>query len=623
MLPPEKSNDPQQGLLGQNQQSADLPAPIVPAILKDEDGNESPEGLLPRNVLNSPLQLTVPAWEFSTEPDLIRNIVIVGWRPATEPFKEVARFLYEIPIDPGDKIVTVPRDKLDQGIYDLSYKLWIGGNDRESLITRITIDRLPPDDGQEPVELEMLDVVGSITDDYLSTHGEVRFKVRAYLDMRARDRAIYYWTDNPHPTGSETEIREQAFSQLDIDIDQLIITMYESEIRDRGPGQRYIYYRLRDWAGNRGPRSTLLPVFVDLLPAPGKLKPPRVPLSNRGLVDRLHAREGSVDQGAVTVEVDAYDNPDVTHKVLIDWNGIALAELDVDPAKFPLEAKVPWSTLSAFGLGPLNARVVYRVRRGGVTTPPSLETSVPVDLTIAGQDHAFAPELLNTTLVRLEVYGAKSKILNTLTTEDFGEPADAFLSLYDTPLPGQLIDVYWGSISSPATSYSVQPGDVAGKRVHLSIPWNVIDQDRENPALPVYYTTSNGINLQQALITPVKVSIVVIENLKEPSFPHASKNGVLDCCACPRLWKGVWVYIEGNAEFDEDDEVILHWQGCEGENGTSPIIDAYDKFTVILTLDQARNGFEVHVDDYERLIAPMANNGSALCHYDLKKSGGV
>jgi hypothetical protein len=367
-----------------------------------------------------------------------------------------------------------------------------------------------------------------------------------------------------------------------------------------------------------------LELFVDLLPAPGNLKPPRVPLSDRGLIDRQHAREGAVAQGAVTVEIDRYDNPGSDNEILLDWNGTPLAPVPVDPSRFPVVVRVLWSALTAKGLGPLTASVTYKVRRPSGTTQPSLGTRVPVDLTLAGQDHANAPALLNPDLAKVEIYGVNSKRLNTLTSDDFGEPAEGILELFDGPLAGQTISLLWGANATPAAQYIVQPGDVAGKRVPFTIPWSIIDQDRENPALPVYYTTSNNVNLQQALTTSVNVSIVVIENLKEPSFPHANKNGVLDCCACPRLWKGVWVKIEGNAAFDKDDEVTLNWQGCKGLNGSEPIPGVTDKFPTILSDAQARDGFEVHVADFERLIAPMVDNGSALCHYTLKKAkGGV
>lgn len=623
MVPPEEPSVDQQHKCDEREATfAALAPPVVPAILKDEDGNESPDGLLPRDVLARDLLVTIPAWNFSTEPLFKADVVLVGWRPMGQPFVQVSQVRFTIPIEPGDKIVSVPRQWLLHGIYDLSYKLVIGGNEAESPRKPVTVDRVPPDDGLQPAMLELLDLVGNITDDYLSEHGQVRFKVRLYLDAKARDRAIYYWTDSITPPDFETEIREQAFSQFDIDTDQLIITVYEDDIRLRGHGQRYIYYRLRDWAGNRGPRSPLLPVFVDLTPGPSELKPPVVPLSDRGLIDRQHARDGAVNQGAVTVEIEAYDNAFDGDRILVDWDGTVLPPQEVDTTKFPCVIPVPWAALIAKGLGPSNASVTYRVRRGGVDTKPSLETRVPVNLTVAGQDHANAPALFNPTLASIEIYGANSKVLNTLRTEDFGEDADGFLTLFDSPDPGQTIELYWGAISAPVAQYIVQAGDVAGKKVAFKIPWSIIDQDRQNPALPVYYTTSNGINQQQAPVTPVSVSIIIIENLKEPSFPDAGKFGVLDCCAKPRLWDRVRVKIEGNPAFAEKDIVILYWQGCEGPNGTRPITGAAEQFLTILNQDQARDGFEVHVTDFERLIAPMVDRGSALCHYSLKKFAG-
>ncbi|MBC3270433.1 hypothetical protein HU765_10895 [Pseudomonas sp. SWRI81] len=597
-----------------------LEVPQVPAILKDEEGKESPDGLLPRSVLAEDLTVVIPDWSAPFE-DPIPFIVIISWVAQGGPFTEVYREPFD---DPGEKTLVVPRDKLnfDHGTYSLSYRVSYGGNPLDSEIKRVTVDRSPPNDNQEPDPLILLDVAGDITDDYLSQHGEVRFQVPFYVDARGKDRAIYYWTEDPDPPDSEIEIAEQEFSQEDIDQKRLIITMTEADIRDSGPGQRFIYYRLRDWSGNRGPRSTLLPAFVNLNPAPGKLKPPKVPLSVRGFIDREHAREGAVNQRAVTVEIDEYENPDPSDKVLIDWNGHALTPLDVDPGKFPQVAIVPWMTLTADGLGPLNVRVSYRIQRGGTPTLPSADTRVMVNLTIAGQDHANAPALLNTTLAKVEVYGARSRQLNKLLTIDFGEPAEAHLRLYDAPLLGEKLFLYWGAISTPIAEYEVQAGDVAGKLLIFIVPWEAIEQDKVNPSLPTWYTTSNGVNLQQADATTVDIAIIVIENLPEPTFPHANMHGQLHCCSKPRLWEGVFVHISGNAAFDEDDIVELSWQGCSGLNGTDPIDGTDETFKTTLTAEQAREGFDVHVSDYERLIAPMVNDGSALCSYHLKKANG-
>lgn len=598
-----------------------LEAPKVPVILKDENGQESPEGLLPRDALSVDLAVDVPNWSAAFTAEEPLYIIDISWTLEGGPFTSVFRDEYE---EPGDKTLKVPRDKMDQGTYSLSYRVNYGGNHLYSALKRVTVDRSPPNDNQEPVRLDMLDVPGVITDDYLTQHGKVEFQVPLYVDAKVRDRAIFYWSDDPTPPDSEIEIGEKTFNQQDIDDKRLIITVPESVIRQRGTGQRYVFYRLRDWAGNRGPRSTLLAVSVDLNAAPGDLKPPRVPLSVRGLLDRRHAREGAVDEGAVTVEIDEYDDVAVGDQILIKWNSHDLGSVDADPDGFPLKTTVPWATLIDDGLGPAQATVLYRVRRGGTLTLPSPEIKVPYNFTVAGQDHDSAPALLNPTLAKLQVYGAVSNQLNTLLPGDFGKPAEARLTLYDNPLPGQKVFLYWGTIPSPVAEYEVKSGDVAGKIIPLSIAWEFIEKDKVNPALPTWYTTSNGVNEQLAQVTPLNLAIVIIDNLPEPVFTHADRDGVLHCCARPRLWEGVWVHIKGNAAFAENDVVELTWQGCANQNGSSPIAGTDDSFEVTLTDDQARDGFDVHVSDYPRLIAPMVDNGSALCRYYLRKhSGGL
>jgi hypothetical protein len=596
-----------------------LKKPRVPIILKDEDGNESPDGLLPRSALSDDLEVIVPDWIPTPFDDPVPYIVTISWVFEGGPFTPVYSETFD---DPGEKVLKVPRDKLAQGIYALSYQLNYGGNKQYSFHTRVTVDRTPPNDNQSPEALIMLDVPGDITDDYLIRFGEVRFRVPFYVDAKARDRAIYFLTDNDNPPDSEQEIREQEFSQQDVDQRQLIITIYDADIRAKGHGPRYFYYKLRDWARNIGPRSTLLPVFVDLKPGPGKLKPPRVPLSARGLIDREHAREGATNQQAVTVEIDNYDNPDASDKLLIRWSGHDLLPLDVDPSTPVQTATVPWAILTADGLGPMDARIDYRVSRGGTPTPPSPETTVPFNFEVAGQENPDAPALLNTRLAKVEIYGAVSKQLNKLLPEDYELPAEGCLALHDNPVPGEKVFLYWGAISAPVAEYEVQPGDTAGKKIPFSIRWEFIDQDKENPELQVRYFTDNGVNQQLAPTTLVNVAIIIIWNLPEPTFPDGGRKGVLDCCANPRLWVHVKVHIDGNDAFDKDDIVELRWQGCWNSNGSSPIPGVADSFETKLTLDQARNGFDVLVTDYQQLIAPMVNMGSALCQYFLRKSNG-
>ncbi|WP_178124205.1 hypothetical protein [Pseudomonas sp. 18058] len=128
-----------------------LEAPKVPVILKDENGQESPEGLLPRDALSGDLVVVVPNWSAAfTAPEPL-YIIDISWTLEGGPFTSVFRDEYE---EPGDKTLKVPRDKLDQGTYSLSYRVSYGGNPLYSALKRVTVDRSPPNDNQETVPTE-------------------------------------------------------------------------------------------------------------------------------------------------------------------------------------------------------------------------------------------------------------------------------------------------------------------------------------------------------------------------------------------------------------------------------------------------------------------------------------
>lgn len=594
--------------------SAELEAPKVPLVLDPED----PTGLLPLRALGRELAVTYMGWDFSIIPGRI-DTVHLGFTQFGETFKKVDEKSYPAgdPID-FPQTMYVPQDLLSQGAYSVSIKVFRAGfNGVESPKKRITIDTTQPNFGNTPDPVIFpVELNGTLTEAYLVKHGQVIVDVPFYDDVKPGDRAVYFWTDKAIPPDSETEIREQEFSEQDIIDQHLLITVYADQIRPWGPGKRFMYYRLRDRAGNTGPNARLAEIYVDLTPLPGELPPPRVPLP-RDLIDREQAREG------VQVEIDKYEFPDAAHRVAIDWGGTELLEIPVDPTGFPLKATVPWSVLQAQGNGPLRPLVSYRIRHVDDSyTPPSPSISVAVNLTIAGQDHTNAPALLNETLAKLEIRGQKSDLPNKLLGIDFGLPAKALLGLYDDPQPFEEIDLYWGQIATPVASYVVQAGDVAGKPVEFEILWKYIEPELQNPNLPVYYITRNGVNDQHARKTEVEVSIVVIKDLKEPTFPHAGKYVVLHCCSTPRLWEGVTVHIPAHPDFAPMDEVVVYWQGCKGQNGTDPIEGVYAELPKTLDPADVIDGFDLVVKDYETLIAPMVNNGSALVYYVLNKQDG-
>ncbi|MGH8417203.1 MAG: hypothetical protein ACRER8_07945 [Pseudomonas sp.] len=597
-------------------------APVVPDILKDDEGNEEPGGLLPRTALNADLEVLIPQWEFDQHR---LNIVILSWRRAGAPFIQVSRFTFEPPIAPGDKQVAVLESMLEEGVYELSYKISLSGNDgRESLKKTVTVDLTPPDSGQQPRAVVFPpELAGVISEEYLAREGKVECAVQPYFELRAKDVAIWYWSNSNPPPDLEKVQGEVLFTQDDIDNDRLIIPVNAQVVRQAGQGIRYLYYRLRDLAGNLGPRSVLSSITVDLTPPPENLKPARVPLSIRDLIDRQHAREGATSEGGVTVEIDRYDNAEPGHFIIIDWDGTELAEVPVVPSGFPLRTYVPWGTLTARGLGPMTAEVDYQVRRGTLLTPALLPVSVPVDLTIAGQDHTNAPALLNVTLDKIEVRGQYSDIPNTLTGADFGLDATATVALFQDPHPGERLEVFWGRSVAAIAEYTVKASDVAGQPISFTIPWSAIEPELINPALPVYYLTDNGVNQQLSLETNVNVNIEVIEDLTEPSFPHADLYGYLNCGSEPKLWEGVTVRVPGDPRFTAGDRIELAWQGCKNLNGTAPIPGAFATFSRTLDAAEASNGFDHVVLPFDTLIAPMEDNGSATARYTLYKTSGT
>ncbi|NWC00494.1 hypothetical protein HX882_31930 [Pseudomonas gingeri] len=594
-----------------------LDAPTVPAVLDPND----PEGLLPSRALGAPLAVEFMGWDFSIPGRTDR--VELGFRLSGTAFLKVDEQNYPInnPIDIDfPQTLYVPVNKLTpDGLYDVSIMVYRAGfNGVESPKRQVTIDTREPNYGQIPNAIIFpVDANGVITEDYLNSHAqEVNCLVPYYPDAKEKDRAIYYWTDTSLPSDLEVEVGEQEFSALDVSSGVLRVTFTGDQIRPWGSGVRYAYYRLRDRAGNTGPRSRLSPIDVNLTPIPGTLPPPRVELT-RGLLDRQQARD------SVWVEIDQYAGADDTNWIAVVWDGTPLPEFPVDITRFPLKAPVDWAVLKAQGMGPLRAKVDYRVRTApGVYTPASTDISVPVNLTIAGQDHAAAPGLINVDLELLEVWG-QSPLLNVLTALDDGLDATARVTLFDDPHPFEEILLYWGRISQPVGSYTVQPGDIAGKIVSIPVPWSAIEQDKNNPTLPVYYVTSNGVNEQQSLVTEVNVLIETIQGLPAPTFPSTNPvEGYLHCCSVPRLWDGVRVAIAGNANFSAGDTVLLIWQGSKGLNGSQPIKGARGTFTKVLNDADARGGFEVLVEPYDPLIEPMIDNDSATVFYRLIKANG-
>ncbi|QXI39732.1 hypothetical protein [Pseudomonas xantholysinigenes] len=598
---------------------ADLKAPEVDAIIKDENQQPRADGLLPIKALEAPVRVVLPGGY--ADPRLPSVILDLGWQFQGAPFNSVYQDTLTPPYEDEFELF-IPTALLNHGVYDLQYKITQLGVPSFSLKRTITVDTQAPNYGMPGYALQVQDVPGGeITEEYLAQHGEVRFKVPMYSVARPEDTVELFWSDQNPPPSDENAVHTKRVTQAEIDSDTILVAYDAAVIRASGSGLRYPWYRLKDLAGNIGPAAPVVQTPVDLTPGPSDLLAPRVMLSVRGLIDREHAREGANGEGGLVVEIDHYDNASDQDHAIISWQGFKLSERPVDPTGFPLRAFVPWPAQVVGGLGPDDALVQYEIRRNLQLTPSPV-TSVPFDLRVAGQDHTAAPALLNRLLTLLEVRGRKSDQANKLEPIDHGLDARVLMQLFDNPQPDERVLVYWGNPHQHVAQYIVKAGDQPAKPIEISVPWAIIEQQPNDRALPVWYRTDNGVNQQLANSTLVDVAVELIRDLPPPTFPHADKWGYLNCCSIPRLWEGVSVRVEPHALIQAGDTLELNWQGHDSLNGSSPIPGVAATFRREVSTAEATQGCVFVVLPYDTLIEPMVSNASATADYRLLKQDG-
>ncbi|WP_122663889.1 hypothetical protein [Pseudomonas viridiflava] len=598
-----------------------LPLPLVPAVIDIND----PEGLLPTGTQNEDLEAFVEErWKvYAPDPSISdrlewfwalsinrQNPTLVGSVELIGPVED-SIFPYPIP---------VPKNLLQS---DGKHELWYVVT--SSLISFptpsnhkfVTIDTTAPSyDKQLESLLYPADLTGTvITADYLATHSdtvELSLPLPLYTGVSEGDSIFLYWSDvNPPlglPVSTKTVLGPEIIAQdIRLDLKGDIIRSFNKN------GIFHAFYKVRDRAGNETLTFSLpATATVSLDPLPVVLPAPTIPLhDNDGLLHRADARS------AIKIEITYFDNALPTDEVVFNWDGITLTPRF---AVFPVSVDVPWAVLTANGMGPRSFTVNYEVFRGGWSLPSNQKT-INVDFSIAGQDHPAAPALLNTLLSLCEIRG-QSNLPNELIPTDRNAPVIPSVELFQNPVAGQRLELYWGAWPTAAAFYTVQPGDVAGQPIQFSeVPWNIIDSEPNNAALPVYYTTSNAVNLQQSSTTYVKVRVVTIDDLLEPDFPDADLWGYINCGGAP--WDGIKHKITFiNNRFEARDVITLFWEGYRNFNATDPISGTYGEFEYELNTTDITNGFTlITVLPYSPYIEPITE-GSGGAFYTLAKRDG-
>ena len=178
---------------------------------------------------------------------------------------------WEAAIPEDELFVEAPVSVLQHGAVAVTYEVQsYNGVVTPSLSLTLTIDKVPPvlggDEGlllfDEEVRRE------GVTARYLEQHENLLLaELPPYDRPRVGDVISYYWDDQPFANdfmGERTVTREE--------LDQTIYLPIDGDaIRDRGVGQRYVHYQIRDRAGNVSARSRPAVLEVDAEPIPRNL----------------------------------------------------------------------------------------------------------------------------------------------------------------------------------------------------------------------------------------------------------------------------------------------------------------------------------------------------------------
>ncbi|NWD27081.1 hypothetical protein HX864_27675 [Pseudomonas yamanorum] len=574
---------------------------------------------IPLSIQDQPLQVAIErVWPVNFANLAMTTRVEYFWDGNSEHVYDLVG-----PYDP-DIVFPLIQDLPDSvlstgGIHRLTYRVsapLIGADD--SFPTLVNVDKTAPNFNNPGFEL-VFDAevqLNGVTEAYLDLHGGVTAEVPRWAEMRTEDVVTFYWG----PVPDVFRVDRVDITRAQVEGAPIFVTFPEAFVRASGPGPMYASYSLADRAGNVGPFSAAVPINVSLVSLPD-LPRPQVPLAEiDGLIDLEDARQ------TVRVSIPQIVGADPGDRIVVFWNGQALSPAITIGAvqNWPIPVEVPWPVLASDGFDIRYPVRVYYLYERGTATKNSPNSFYEVDLTVAGPD-PIGPDPINPGLARVTVNGATGD--DVITNVDFPGPVPAQVPLYDNPVAGQTLSLYWGSDTVFVDDYVVQPADVAGQTVTFEIPWSVISVGA-NPALPVYYWTNNGVNRQRSPFTPVRVEFDTLTGLQQPRLLNDSPRNFIACETSPEPWTGVFMGIDWNTtHFQVGDTVRLYWASYPSQNGGGlPFDDTQVWFDQTLTEEHRDSGVvPIGILPFNPLITRpglVTNYGSARVSYRLYKVAG-
>ncbi|WP_157383902.1 hypothetical protein [Pseudomonas asplenii] len=442
-----------------------------------------------------------------------------------------------------------------QGTPVISYQVANGdGNRAYSFPLTVTIDTTTPNGTQVPRAIGLPTNLPqkTVTLAYLQEHGNrLQLTIPPYTGYRVGDRWQLFvrdgdtpYMDGPVPSAAafEIELTTEQFFQL-------------------GEEPLDLTYRIVNRAGNPSQESIRERLTVMLYPRVEELATPEL---NHTFINRQAIRDG------VVASIEFIKGTRRGDRVVPFLSGLELPVITLtDVQAFPLRFDIGWSAFSFHGTHePYTANLLYFVQRGSFTSPPSRTLSVPVDLSLPGDDN---PELnpINPQLPIPEMRGATSNHANHLNAQDKDKPVKVTFNLPEGQLlTGDRFRVFYAEGTQPVAEHPIDGFE--GGKLSLDVPWAIIagvGNGRHN----LFYEVVGSHNAQQSPRVQVVVDIFDdVGALRPLELPvrDADKN-MINCYHRP--WEGIPVRLHDPDSLREGDVVSLHWVINNDRGGGTPV----------------------------------------------------
>ncbi|QHG63929.2 hypothetical protein [Pseudomonas putida] len=496
---------------------------VSDAMLADKSS-----GLVYSKYLKDPtldLTVSVPAWFFSDKDTLriehTRDKLVVTTihdelieyyvRPIPDP--------YPIALNKHEDVLGVEgthyfRSWIKADNDDISWSPWLP----------LIFDRVPPYNHAPPAKFPG---IPAVTDASLAAGGgKVVLELPAYSDWADGDTAHIFWMNR----------LPEDFGDVDPPVVSVATTgkaqpveIAEDKIRALGDGGVFVLYVLVDKAENVSELAVYTSIAVALGTLPSVFKDPIVPLAtvtDGYLIDQADAHEG------VEVWVPLYEGMKASDFVVVQWGATSLSPEMVGSAPGDhIRVRVPIEVLlKEYGTGPgaVPTTVRYTLLRG--THPMGgADTAINVDFETMdpGGTYPSWPVPIHPGLLPAVITGRGSNKTNELDSDDTDLPADLAVKLYSFVEESDELTFFWAG--EVAATYIVQPGDKADDEITLEVPWRVIHEAGNGPAVPVDYEARRaGVhNPARSVITSVAVDAITITPVVA-TFDHLV-NGLVSC----------------------------------------------------------------------------------------------